>query len=100
MFQIAVTFRLLNRFRSSWYVRCVARAENHEYGIDNCVPQFLIGERVPGVSDFFFLIPGFGMEDIRNSYVNLHKKLCKLRKNSYVNLDFALNFTENLHRNS
>ena len=51
---MAVTFRLLNRFQNSWYLRCLARAEKHENGIDNCVPQFLIGERVPGVLVDFF----------------------------------------------
>ena len=53
-FRMAVTFRLLNRFQISWYLGFVARAEKHETGIDNCVHQFLRGERVPGVLVDFF----------------------------------------------
>ena len=49
-FLTAVTLWLLNRFQSSWYLRCLARAEKHENSIDNCVPQFLIDFRVPHVS--------------------------------------------------
>ena len=54
-FPTAVTLRLLNGFRRSWYLGCVARAGKLENGIDYCVAQFLIGVWVPGVSGFRYV---------------------------------------------
>ena len=49
--QTAVTFWLLNRFQSSWYLGCLARAETLENGIDN--RSFCVLPTIPSVKRFW-----------------------------------------------